>query len=111
MSNENVLTPTSPKPLGSGISFKVSKPDALKISAIVKRVVAEKFHPDDAMTISMDITACHANGCPLDLDRLLAAPVADLGHDVLGIRRHISRETGVIGGCFLPRYAAKGGAA
>lgn len=54
----------------------------------------------------MDLTACHCNGCELDLDRLLLAPDPDFGHDVCGIRRHIDRRTGKLGGCFLPRCAS-----
>lgn len=53
----------------------------------------------------MDVTATHANGCPLDLAVLLAFDDSDFGHDVFGIRHHIDRSTGVLGGCFLPRCA------
>ena len=53
----------------------------------------------------MDITACHANGCPLDLGKLLTAPASDFGHDVFGIRRFIDRSTGQLTQCFLPRCA------
>lgn len=59
----------------------------------------------DKLTASMDIAACHLNGCELDLNKLLAAPDADFGHDVFGIRRHINRRTGQLGDCFLPRCA------
>ncbi len=86
------------------INFKVTKAEAVTIGRIVRRAAA--FHPDDAMTISMDVTACHANGCPLDLEKLLDAPDFDFAHDVMGIRRHIDRKTGKLGGCFVPRCAA-----
>lgn len=57
------------------------------------------------MDIEMDITAAHANGCLLDLDRLLAFPDFDFAHDVFGIRRHINRSTGALDDCFVPRCA------
>lgn len=56
-------------------------------------------------TALMDIEAAHCNGCPLDLAGLLAADKGTFGHDVFGIRRHIDRNTGKLGGCFLPRTA------
>lgn len=59
----------------------------------------------DKLTACMDIAACHLNGCELDLNKLLAAPDADFGHDVFGIRRHIDRRTGQLTDCFLPRCA------
>lgn len=43
------------------------------------------------------------NGCPLDLDRLLVAPLDDLDHDVGGIITHVDRRTGKVGGLFYPR--------
>jgi len=56
-------------------------------------------------TALMDIEACHCNGCPLDLQKLLDAPDSDFGHDVFGIRRFLDRRTGKLGSCFLPRTA------
>lgn len=54
---------------------------------------------------AMDITACHCNGCPLDLQKLLDAPEGDFGHDVFGIRRFINRTTGELQRGFGPRCA------
>lgn len=53
----------------------------------------------------MDIAGCHLNGCELDLNKLLAAPDFDFGHDVFGIRRYIDRDTAELTSCFLPRCA------
>ena len=58
------------------------------------------------MDAMMDIEACHSNGCPLRLNELLATDDGNFGHDVFGIRRHLDRETGKLGGCFLPRFSA-----
>lgn len=59
------------------------------------------------LEVTMDLTACHLNGCPLDLEGLLSAENDDLIHDVSGIMRHINRKTGRLEDCFVPRYAAK----
>lgn len=59
-----------------------------------------------AIDIAMDLSATHANGNPLRLDALLVADDFNLLHDVLGIRRHLDRETGKLTGCFRPRYSA-----
>jgi len=56
------------------------------------------------LEVTMDLTACHLNGCRLDLDGLLTATPSDLIHDVAGIMRHINRQTGQLEDCFLPRY-------
>lgn len=53
----------------------------------------------------MDITAAHANGCPLRLEELYTASPFDFTHDVFGIANHINRQTGKLDGRFLPRYA------
>ena len=50
----------------------------------------------DQICCEMDLTAAHANGCRLDLERLLASPDRDFGHDVFGIRRFLDRRTGKI---------------
>ncbi|MHB8927811.1 MAG: DUF6874 family protein [Bacillota bacterium] len=64
--------------------------------------VGDRFDP---LTLQMDLSACHAD-VPLRLDALAAADGFDFAHDVFGIMRHMDRETGKLGGCFLPRYAA-----
>ncbi len=91
-----------------GPSFKTSRFEHEFINKIADRAVKEDASLGvdyDKMTATMDVTACHANGCELDLQKLLAAPDSDFCHDVFGIRRHIDRRTGKIGGCFLPRCA------
>lgn len=57
----------------------------------------------DLLSLSMDITATHLNGCPLDFDKLLTASDPDFAHDVFGISRHIDRTTGKLKDHFLPR--------
>lgn len=55
-----------------------------------------------AIVMDLDNTDRHM---PLDAEALLASSDADFAHDMLGIRRHIDRETGTLTGCFTPRYA------
>lgn len=105
-------TPARASDLGKtperGINFKCTIEDARLINEIVKRglkLARDNRIEYDAMSAHMDVTAAHCNGCPLKLAELLAAPDADFGHDFLGIRRHIDRRTGKLGGCFLPRLA------
>jgi hypothetical protein len=90
------------------IQFNASKFEFQLIRKIRDRALAmarEHGVEYDSRDCLMDIEACHCNGTPLDLNRLLAAPDVDFAHDVFGIRRHINRRTGVIGDCFLPRCA------
>lgn len=92
------------------LNFNVTKKEARLISAIADRASAELFKGCTLQTVldtEMDITATHANGCPLKLDELLAARPFDFAHDVGGIRRHIDRNTGQLRDCFLPRFAIK----
>jgi hypothetical protein len=89
------------------VSFETSADDARLIDAIVKRASGLFAVRVDTLALRMDLTACHANGCPLALADLLAAKSADLLHDVCGISRHIDRDTGKLGACFSPRYAAR----
>lgn len=57
---------------------------------------------------SMDLEAAH-HACPLQLremvDALQTAHKGDVVHDLLGIRRHLNRESGKLEGFFTPRYA------
>lgn len=92
------------------ISWKTKPEEFDTISAVADRAAnlaksADIFY-DKRMAL-MDITACHANGNPLDLAALLAADDGTFGHDVFGIRRHINRNTGALEDCFSPRTSAK----
>lgn len=92
-----------------GPQFTASKPEMVLINKIANRAVAlaiELGMNYDKMDATMDLEACHSNGMPLDLPKLLAAPKGDFGHDVFGIRRFIDRNTGQLTQCFVPRCAA-----
>lgn len=89
------------------VEFKGSLAESRLITKIAQRAIAmanANGIDADFVTLEMDITACHCNGCPLDLKKLLAFPDADFGHDVFGIRRYIDRDTGKIDPArFVPR--------
>lgn len=89
------------------VSFDVSAEDARLIRKIVEGAIDAGFPKKDGLALEMDITAVHANGCPLRLHELLGARKFDFLHDVFGIHRHINRNTGTLMDCFVPRYAAK----
>ncbi len=88
------------------ISWKVTKREMHLIHEITERAV--HAWPDlNAQTLEMDLTATHANGCPLDLEGLLGAEPADFTHDIFGIHHHINRNTGELKDFFLPRYSRR----
>ncbi len=89
------------------ISFDVSKKDNELIRKIIDR--ACKLLPTfkrDKISITMDVVACHANGNPLDLQKLLEFPDFDFMHDIVGINRHLNRKTGKLMSGFSPRSSA-----
>jgi hypothetical protein len=84
--------------------FIKSKKESDLISKIAERVLNMGIFPGLKKTdLMMDITACHCNGNPLDLEKLLAADDFNFLHDVGGIRRHLNRTTGKLLECFSPR--------
>ena len=89
------------------INWNCTAEEIALIVKIAKRVESElENYPDDRRTIIMDLTACHANGCPLQLSELLVANRGDFAHDIYGIRKAINRTTGKLTeDCFTPRYA------
>lgn len=94
-----------------GIKWNATKEEYALIEKILDR--AEEYNQArdikeeklDRVGLSMDLVACHMNGCPLNLEKLLAAKEGDFGHDVFGISRFINRKTGKLTQCFLPRCA------
>ena len=90
------------------VSFDVTRKEMALIRKIVDRamIIVRKLKGKyKRLDCEMDLTATHANGCPLDLEKLLAADDFNFSHDVFGIRQHINRETGKLERCFLPRCA------
>ena len=93
------------------VSFNTSNEARQLAAKIAERAVAlaKEYEIPDVLKldVEMDIVATHANGCPLRLEDLLAADNENFGHDVFGIRRHLNRKTGDLGGHFRPRFAAR----
>jgi hypothetical protein len=90
------------------INWEITNADATIVLDIVQRACELRLiTPSEKRTTSMDITACHCNGCELDLAGLLAADLQNFAHDVRGIIQHIDRKTGELMDFFTPRYAAK----
>lgn len=90
------------------MTFNITSGDRELIDKIVDRAASTKevlTHAVDTVSSRMDITACHANGTPLDLEKFLAFDGFNFWHDFYGIRRHLDRTTGQLDGGFLPRCA------
>lgn len=83
---------------------KLTAKDSMTIGRIVDRA-SEVFAGAPKMTIMMDISACHISN-PLRLEDLLGADEFNFMHDVLGIYRHIDRDTGALKNSFSPRFSA-----
>lgn len=73
------------------------------IAKIAKK--ARRIAHVDAATVALDISACIEGGCQLRLEDMLEASDFDLMHDVLGINKHLDRDTYQLKDCFLPRFA------
>jgi len=90
------------------VRFDCTKQESQLIAIIVKRFLKlAKLPASRSLDLNMDVTACHVNGCKLDLERLAAADDFNLAHDVAGINRHIDRSNGKLMNCFLPRFSCK----
>lgn len=61
----------------------------------------------DRMMVEMDLSATHANGNPLDFDKLLAFDDFSFMHDITGIYRNLNRDTGELENFFSPRCSAR----
>lgn len=90
------------------LSWDVSGAELGVIAEIAHRAAAMKVCRElgyDFKWAMMDLQATHANGTPLRLDDLLKADDFNFSHDILGIRRHLDRKTGKLGGFFSPRFS------
>ena len=86
------------------INWNILTEDRETIGKICKRVKS-KYPTTDLLSLDMDLTTTHANGCPLDLNKLLTFPDFDFYHDIFGIITFINRKNGKLTSCFLPRCA------
>ncbi|OFY44098.1 MAG: hypothetical protein A2X18_07655 [Bacteroidetes bacterium GWF2_40_14] len=72
------------------------------ISKIVKRAQSE-LHIEDGLSLSMDLSATHSNGTPIDFVKLLGFDQFNFAHDITGIMNCIDRTDGTLQNFFLPR--------
>lgn len=89
------------------IEWKASAEDTELLKGIAYRaweLLSAKKQAADLKRITMDLTVCHLNGCPLRLNDMRWATDLDLMHDVALIFRHINRKTGKLTGFALPRF-------
>lgn len=86
------------------LSHEITAADADYRDQAVMRVRDRNPNLDTVAT-AVDLTICHANGCPLDFAKLAAADEFGLSHDVYGIVNHLERDTGQLRGEFMPRCA------
>lgn len=93
----------------SSVTFTCTRQEAEAIRIIVTRAIAlwmdlrgDKL---DRTDLTMDIEAVHCNGCPLDLAKLSAFDDFNFVHDIAGIIKNVSRQSGKLKNCFLPRCA------
>lgn len=92
------------------IKLEANHEDRAKILAIAAKAdgllrMSNGFSRIGRLQVAISLTACHLNGCPLDLDGLLYASDFNLLHDVIGIHTNINQEDGSLENCFSPRYA------
>lgn len=99
----------------SKVSFACTRAERGLIEGIVNRAKEAgycqgKTRPDhwyDPLTMTMDLAATNANGCPMDFERMLAADDFNLLHDIAGIARHMDRNTGRLTDHFRPRFTRR----
>ena len=92
----------------SKVSFMATNDEYMLAEKAVDRAADflstdEKLPDDWRLERQMDLIACHANGCPLDLKKLAEFDTFNLMHDVIGIMNHIDRKNGSLSDHFLPR--------
>ena len=91
------------------INWNIPKEDsdlATKVGQRASAMAKDAGVDYGVLEAAMDVSATHGNGCPLKLQELLDADDLNFAHDVFGMRAHINRQTGKLGDCFIPRYAA-----
>jgi len=97
------------RPPAPVINWDTDATEDSQISDIVDgylNLIGDPGNEAEKLRHRMNLTACHLNGCPLDLAKLLDAKAFALAHDVQGIDRHLDRDTGQLDtDRFLPRCA------
>ncbi len=88
------------------VNLELNNKDLVLMEGIQER--CKRLFPElDAEGLAMDVTAIHLNDTALRLKDLFQSDDFNFTHDILGITRHITRETGKLTNCFLPRFACR----
>lgn len=90
------------------VSFEIKKVDREFLNRCIERLkpIYKKLKITfDRLEIEMDLTACHANGCPIDFKKLSEADDFTFNHDISGIRNNLNRSNGHLENFFVPRSA------
>ncbi len=94
------------KQLTRTVSFDATPDERQLVRRIIERAEQEElFGGYDRECLEMDLIATHANGCPIDFNKLLDAGRFDFTHDIAGIVRHLDRRSGELTRFFRPRCA------
>ena len=87
------------------VEFSNNIEGAAKIADRIPRDIVERA--GGRMALIMDL--CAADGVngnpPIDMEALASADEFNFIHDVVGIVRHLDRDTGKLMDCFIPRFA------
>lgn len=93
-------------PQNPTVSFTATPEERELVRKIIERAEQEDlFGGYDRESLEMDLIATHANGCPIDFNKLLQAGRFDFTHDIAGIVRHLDRRSGELTRFFRPRCA------
>ncbi len=88
------------------VSFAASPDERELVRKVIERAEHEElFGGYGRESLKMDLIAAHANGCPIDFNKLLDAGRFDFTHDIAGIVRHLDRSSGELTMHFRPRCA------
>ena len=96
------------------MEFTATKAEQQLIDKILERLFLEGINEKSVKARAhweAIMNACHSNGCPLDLEKLLSADDLDFYHDMYGIKKHIDYNTGILKDFFEPRCARRGASA
>jgi hypothetical protein len=104
--------PKLPTPTRKIGNFNISPADAEYIRDIAQKAVQfgqELGKHYDVGIVERDLTACHLNIMPLDLNgMLMRASALQMYQDVIGIHTHIDRIQLLLKSNFEPRWRARG---
>ena len=94
------------KPRRRTVNFTATPDERELVRKIIERAEQEDlFGGYDRESIEMDLIATHANGCPINFNKLLDFSLFNFIHDIAGIIRHLDRRSGQLTGFFRPRCA------